>query len=178
MIFSVGQLIVYPNHGVGTIENIEHKQIGQNTLAMYQLRLAFNNSTVLVPIDNAREIGLRLPVSPPECEELIAALGRDFNDIPADWKIRHRLYSAAVRNGALVEVVDVFKKLTFLSRQKPLSFREQRLLEKARYLVISEIAAVCDKESCDVTEQIDHALAAACAKHQRHAQLHKTVVVH
>ncbi len=166
MNFEVGQLVIYPNHGIGLIERIEKKQFGADAFSMYELRLSFNNSMIHVPIQNADEIGLRLPVSFNDCHLLFAVLSDDFPPIPADWKIRHRDYSEKVRQGKLFEVADVLKKLTFLSRQKPLSFREQRLLEKSRYLVISELAAVCNKNECQIEERVDLALNAACAKHQ------------
>ena len=165
MNFEVGQMVIYPNHGIGLIERIEQKQVGTNAFSMYELRLSFNNSTIHVPIQNADEVGLRLPVSFDDCHLLFAALSDNFTAIPADWKIRHRDYSEKVRHGRLFEVAEVLKKLTFLSRQKPLSFREQRLLEKSRYLVISELAAVCDNNKCQIEERVDKALEAACAKH-------------
>lgn len=166
MAFSVGQQIIYPNHGVGRIERIENKQFGENALSMFQLRLAYNNSTVLVPTANVDEIGLRLPITASECEIAFAALSEDFPPIPADWKVRFKEYSEKVKRGELFEVADVYKKLTFLSRQKPLSFREQRLLEKAHYLVISELCAVCSQPNCQVEQRINQSLDQACAKHQ------------
>lgn len=166
MNFEVGQLVIYPNHGIGLIERIGEKQFGADAFSMYELRLSFNNSTIHVPVQNADEIGLRLPVSANDCNLIFANLSDDFSPIPGDWKIRHRDYSEKVRQGALFEVAEVLKKLTFLSRQKPLSFREQRLLEKSRYLVVSEIAAVCDKNECQIEERVDRAIDAACLKHQ------------
>ena len=65
--FKVGQKVVYPNHGIGTIEQIEQKQIGATLLPFYTLRLAANNSLVLVPVSNASEVGLRAPISSGEC---------------------------------------------------------------------------------------------------------------
>lgn len=165
MNFEIGQLVIYPNHGIGLIEGIEKKQFGEIAFSMYELRLSFNNSMIHVPIQNADEIGLRLPVSFNDCHLLFAALADDFTALPTDWKVRHREYSEKVRHGKLFEVADVLKKLTFLSRQKPLSFREQRLLEKSRYLVVSEIAAVCSKDDCQIEERVNAALETACAKH-------------
>ena len=65
--FKVGQKVVYPNHGIGTIEQIEQKQIGTQLQPFYTLRLAANNSLVLVPVTNASEVGLRAPISSGEC---------------------------------------------------------------------------------------------------------------
>ena len=72
-----------------------------------------------------------------------------------------------MRTGDIFEVADVLKNLTFLSHIKPLSFREQRMLERARYLVISELAAVCRQPECSVEPRVAQALARACAKHER-----------
>src|SRR5690242_21071328 len=77
--FKVGQKVVYPNHGIGTIEQIEQKQIGATLLRFYTLRLAANNSVVLVPVSNALEVGLRAPISSGECEMLLKALADDFS---------------------------------------------------------------------------------------------------
>jgi CarD family transcriptional regulator len=164
--FKIGQQVIYPNHGVATIEKIEHKQIGVTALAMYELRLFFNNSVVLVPIQNADEVGLRLPITASECELLFGVLSDNFAAIPADWKTRFRDYTERLKKGEIFEVADVLKKLTYLSRLKPLSFREQRLLEKASYLVISELAAVCRQKECQIEERVIQALNFACAKHQ------------
>ena len=72
--FKVGQKVIYPNHGIGTIEQIEQKQIGATSLPFYTLRLASTNSVVLVPVANAREVGLRSPISSGECEMLFRHL--------------------------------------------------------------------------------------------------------
>jgi CarD family transcriptional regulator len=166
MDFKVGQKIVYPNHGVGVIENIEEKRVGENLLSFYALRLNFNNSLVLVPIQNADEVGLRQPISNNECEQLYDYLSDDFSKTHADWKVRFREFTENLRGGDVFAIADVLKKLTYLSRLKPLSFREQRLLEKARYLIISEVAAVCRQKECQVERRVGESLDCACLKHQ------------
>lgn len=165
--FKVGQKVVYPNHGIGIIEQIEQKQIGATSLPFYTLRLASNNSVVLVPVANAREVGLRSPISSAECEMLLKNLGDDFASPPTDWKDRFKDFSERMRTGDIFGVADVLKNLTYLSHLKPLSFREQRMLERARYLVISELAAVCRQPECNVEPRVEQALARACAKHER-----------
>lgn len=164
--FKIGQKVVYPNHGVGTIERIEQKQVNGNELPFYALRLVQNNSLILVPVCNADEVGLRLPISTPQCNRLFEFLGEDFSFVSGDWKERFREFSEKMRSGDIFEVADVLKKLTFQSRQKPLSFREQRIFEKAQYLVISELAAVCRQKECQVEERVSSNLDYACAKHQ------------
>lgn len=165
--FKVGQKVVYPNHGIGTIEQIEQKEIGATSLPFYTLRLAATNSVVLVPVANASEVGLRSPITSGECEMLVKNLGDDFASPPHDWKDRFKEFSEKMRTGDIFEVADVLKNLTYLSHIKPLSFREQRMLERARYLVISELAAVCRQPECNVEARVEQALTRACAKHER-----------
>lgn len=166
MSFKVGQKIVYPNHGVGIVENIEQKQIGADYLSFYALRLSFNNSLVLVPVQNADEVGLRIPISVADCDQLFKYLSEDFSKISCDWKVRFREFTEKVKSCDIFEAADVLKKLTFLSRLKPLSFREQRLYEKSHYLVTSELATVCRKKECEIEERVAKSLDTACLTHQ------------
>jgi CarD family transcriptional regulator len=163
--FKVGQKVVYPNHGIGTIEQIEQKQIGATALPFYMLRLAATNSVVLVPVSNAAEVGLRSPITSGECDVLFKALANDFKAPANDWKDRFKDFSEKMRSGDIFEVANVLKHLTYLSHLKPLSFREQRMVERAYYLVVSELAAVCRQPECNIQPRVEEALAKACAKH-------------
>jgi len=165
--FKVGQKVVYPNHGIGTIEQIEQKQIGATQLPFYTLRLAANNSLVLVPVSNAAEVGLRSPITSGQCDLLFKALASDFSSPANDWKDRFKEFSEKMRTGDIFEVADVLKHLTYLSHLKPLSFREQRMLERSRYLVVSELAAVCRQPECNIEPRVDEAIAKACTKHDK-----------
>ena len=64
-------------------------------------------------------------------------------------------------------VADVLKKLTYLMQTKALSFREQRMIEKAKFLVVSELAIVCSQPECSMEEKVDASLACACKLHNR-----------
>src|SRR5688572_33148077 len=98
---------------------------------------------------------------------LIKHLADDFRGAANDWKDRFKDFSDRMRTGDIFEVAEVLKNLTYLSHLKPLSFREQRMLERARYLVISELAAVCRQPECSVEPRVEQALARACARHER-----------
>lgn len=163
--FKVGQKVVYPNHGIGTIEQIEQKQIGATALPFYTLRLAATNTLVLVPVSNATEVGLRKPITATECDTLFHALSSDFATPPHDWKDRFKDFSEKMRTGNIFEVAEVLKHLNYLSHSKPLSFREQRMLERAHYLVVSELAAVCRQPECSIEPRVNDALTQACTRH-------------
>ena len=57
--FHIGDKVVYPNHGVGTIENISTRNFGAQLERFYLLRLSYNSMTVMVPFSHAGDVGLR-----------------------------------------------------------------------------------------------------------------------
>jgi CarD family transcriptional regulator len=131
------------------------------------LRLKATDSVVMVPIDNALGVGLRPPIKTKDCERLLALLAENFAAPPADWKDRYKDFLEKMRTGDVFTVAEVLKTLTFLSQRKPLSFREKRMLERARFLVVSELAIVMRKADKDIEPVVDEALSNACSKHTR-----------
>src|SRR5262245_18672818 len=167
--FKIGEKVVYPNHGIGVIEKITTSEIAGSQSSFYLLRLKATESTVMVPIANAAEIGLRSPINNNQCDRLLKALSADFTNPPIDWKDRYKEFLERMKTGDIFHVAEVLKNLTYLSMSKPLSFREKRMLERARYLVISELSTVCRKSECVVEPLVDEALRQSCSKHTRTA---------
>jgi CarD family transcriptional regulator len=165
MEFKIGQKVSYPNHGVCAIESVDSKQASGGLLEFYTLRVLSNNSVIFVPRANAKSVGLRPIINSLQCGQLINLLGEDFAEVSGDWKIRVREYTAKIQTGDIFEVTGVLQQLTFLTYSKQLSFREQRLLEKAKFLVVSELAVVCSQPECEVEKTIDRLLSEACQKH-------------
>jgi CarD family transcriptional regulator len=163
----VGQKVAYPNHGVCKVEAIRSKQNGAETEEFYSLRVLANNSSILVPKHKAESVGIRPVMKPTQCEVLMKFLAEDFDTPPGDWKARSREFAARLQTGDIFAVADVLKKLTFLMLSKPLSFREQRMIEKAKFLVVSELAIVCSQPECAVEERVDASLACACRLHNQ-----------
>jgi len=174
--FRVGEKVVYPNHGVGVIEKISTQQIDGELSKFYLLRLNLTNSIVMVPISNATEVGLRHLISLADCEYLLKNLAENFSNPPSDWKDRYREFVNMMRTGDIYNVARVLKTLTYLNQLKPLSFREKRMLERARYLVISEIATVCKMTESQVVVLVDQALKKACYKHHRGSGMRSAAV--
>lgn len=165
--FKVGQKVVYPNQGVAIVEQIDTRNVNGESSEFYLLRLRFNNSLVMVPTRNADEVGLRCPIANSQCQSLLKLLKRDFSAPPAEWKDRFRELSERMRSGDVFSIAEVLKTLTYLSQQKPLSFREKRMLDRARYLVISELALAYGQSEANIEPKVDQALRGACLKHQR-----------
>ena len=166
MSFKIGEKVVYPNHGIGVIEKITTTEVQGSQSSFYLLRLKATESTVMVPIANAVEIGLRSPINNNQCDRLLKALSADFTNPPIDWKDRYKEFLERMKTGDIFHVAEVLKNLTYLSMSKPLSFREKRMLERARYLVISELSTVCRKSECIVEPLVDEALQKSCMKHR------------
>ena len=166
MDFRIGQKVSYPNHGVCSIESIDGKQSSGGSVEFYSLRLLSNNSIIFVPRNNAQTIGIRPIINSAECFEVLIFLAEDFEEISNDWKIRIRDFTALIQTGDIIKVSEALKKLTFLTTLKQLSFREQRLFEKTKFLVVSELATVCAQPECEMEAKVDECLAAACAKHK------------
>jgi CarD family transcriptional regulator len=166
MELSIGQKVAYPNQGVCLVEDIEKKQIGGCSMKFYALRVLSDNSTIFVPTENAESVGIRPILDNKQCKNLMQHLESDFSEVSSDWKVRSREFNEKLQSGDVFEAGDVLKKLTFLSHEKKLSFREQNLLEKAKFLIVSEIInAGLAKNEKNIESKIETLVEIACEKH-------------
>ena len=168
MAFEIGDKVIYPNHGLGIIERLETKTIMGTTCGFYQLKMA-NETTVFVPVDNVDGVGLRRAISNGEVERLFGLLGDGKIESHQNWKGRFKDNSDRMRTGSIYDVVEVLKSLTFLSKSKSLSFREKRMLDRAKFLVVSEISEVLGEKSAVVDLKVDDALERCFAVKARNA---------
>jgi CarD family transcriptional regulator len=166
--FQVGDKVIYPNHGLGVVERIENKTIQGTTCGFYQLRMA-NETTVFVPVDNVDGVGLRRAVTDVEVERLFALLGDGKIDSHQNWKGRFKDNSDRMRTGSIYDVVEVLKSLSHLSKSKSLSFREKRMLDRAKFLVVSEITEVLGEKLALVEDRVEKALERCFAMKARNA---------
>src|SRR3982751_6318456 len=156
--FQIGDKVIYPNHGLGVVQGIEIKTILGTTCGFYHLRMVANETTVLVPVDNVDGVGLRRAINDEEIERLFSLLGDGKIDNHQNWKGRFKDNSDRMRTGSIYDVVEVLKSLTFLARSKNLSFREKRMLDRAKFLVVSEISEVSHEVTAAIEEKVDRAL--------------------
>jgi len=156
--FQIGDKVIYPNHGLGIIERIEEKTILGTTCGFYSLRIASNETMVLVPVGNADSVGLRRAIGDTEVDRLFRILGDGKIDSQQNWKGRFKDNSEKMRSGSIYDVADVLKSLTLLSKSKNLSFREKRMLDRARFLVVSEISEVLQEGQVAIESRVDRAL--------------------
>jgi len=138
------------------------------TCGFYQLRMA-NETTVFVPVDNVDGVGLRRAITDEETDRLFLLLGDGKIENHQNWKGRFKDNSDRMRTGSIYDVVEVLKSLTFLSKTKSLSFREKRMLDRAKFLVVSEISEVMGQKALAIEKQVEEALERCFASKARSA---------
>lgn len=158
--FHIGDKVVYPNHGVGVIEQISSRSIGASIEKFYLLNIKSSSLKVMVPCSNVGSVGIRRVVRNGEVQKILDYLSVTDNLSVSDWKDRFKENSDRMRTGSLFEVAGVLKSLIALHQAKPLSFREKKMLERARYLLVSELAM---SRNCDEAK-IEEVLALSLAK--------------
>ncbi len=158
MAFQVGDKVIYPNHGLGIVERIEEKTILGTTCGFFHLRILSNDTTVLVPVVNVDNVGLRRAITDEEVERLFTLLGDGKIDNHQNWKGRFKDNSDKMRSGSIYDMADVLKSLTFLAKSKSLSFREKRMLDRAKALIISEVSEVMREKPAEIESRVEQAL--------------------
>ncbi len=135
---------------------------GASVEQFYLLKIKASSLKVMVPFHNVNSVGLRRVVRNGEIQKILDFLtdGECLNN--ADWKYRFKENSERMRTGSLLEVASVLKGLLMLNQAKPLSFREKKMLERARYLLVSELAMA---KNCE-ERQVEDLLTKALSKHK------------
>jgi CarD family transcriptional regulator, regulator of rRNA transcription len=157
--FHIGDKVVYPNHGVGVIEQISSRSIGSTVEKFYLLNIKASSLKVMVPYHSVGSVGLRRVVRNGEIQKVLEILSFSETGSNGDWKDRFKENSDRMRTGSLIEVAGVLKNLIALHQSKPLSFREKKMLERARYLIVSELAMARNCEESKIEELLTQTLA-------------------
>ena len=165
MVLSIGQKVAYPTQGVCLVEDIKPRDGCNDPCHYYFLRVLSDNSIIFVPTANAETVGIRPVICQKQYRRLIELLGADFTEVSSDWKARSREFGLKLQSGDVFEAADVLKKLTFLSHEKKLSFREQTYLEKARFLIVSEVINADLASEKTFERKLDLLIEKACNKH-------------
>lgn len=162
----IGQKVAYPNQGICLVEGTTTCTIASCTMDGFTLRVLSDHSTIFVPTANAENVGIRPIINSSQCKKLISELSKDFEPVSCDWKIRSKEFTEKLHSGDIFEAADVLKKLTFLSYGKKLSFREQTMLEKAKFLIISEVSNADRRDDSLMEGEICGLIESACSKHR------------
>jgi CarD family transcriptional regulator len=148
--FHIGDRVVYPNHGVGIVEQIGSRTMGEQVEKYYLLNIKSSNLKVTIPFHSVMAVGLRRVVKNGEIQKILDYLSGGESENAVDWKDRFKENSDRMRTGSLLEVAAVLKGLLVLKESKSLSFREKKMLERARYLLVSELALARNCEEANI----------------------------
>jgi len=139
--FKVGDLAVYPAHGVGVIERVESREVSGSSQDFYVMRILENDMIIMIPIKNVNSVGLREIIGSKEVPKLYSILRkRDVMIENQTWNRRYREYMEKIKTGSVYEVAEVYRDLLMLKSEKDLSFGERKMLDTARTLLVKEIS--------------------------------------
>ncbi|MEQ1946714.1 MAG: CarD family transcriptional regulator [Bryobacteraceae bacterium] len=161
MTFQVGEKIVYPNHGVATVENISSRPFSGQPERFYLLRLNATSLTVMVPCSHAEELRLRKVTRNGAMARVIDFLGEPRQNRQQDWKDRFKENTEKMNAGSLLGIAEVLKSLIILQMNKPLSFREKKMLDRARHMLITELSTSRAWPEAQAIDYLEQALSKA-----------------
>ena len=154
--FKIGDMAVYPAHGVGVIEKIETQEISGCQQDFYVMRILDNDMLIMIPINNVGNVGLRDIIGQTEVTKLYSIL--EERDVILDsqtWNRRYREYMDKIKSGSAFEVAEVYRDLLILKLEKELSFGERKMLDTARGLLVKEISLAKKIEEEQVEQDLD-----------------------
>jgi CarD family transcriptional regulator len=136
----VGDKVIYPNQGLGIVEDIRDGSYNGEQFKIFHVRIVNNNTLVQVPSSGVLEIGIRRPISEGAIKKIFQFMRSGNVDLSMNWKGRYKEHLGLMKSGTLLDMALVLKSLFCLSLLKPLSFREKKMMERAKELIVSEIS--------------------------------------
>ncbi|MGC9324613.1 MAG: CarD family transcriptional regulator [Desulfomonilia bacterium] len=139
--FKVGDIVVYPAHGVAEVESVEDREISGHTISFFILKVLDTEMTVMVPVTNAENVGIRQLVDTEGIESVMDILKeRSVRIDNQTWNRRYREYMEKIKSGSAFEIAQVLRDLNILKRGKELSFGERKMYDTAKNLLVNEIS--------------------------------------
>lgn len=140
-VFNKGDMAVYPAHGVGEIQAVEKRVVGDREQSFYVMKIIDTSMVVMIPTNNSDTVGLRSIISPAEAERVFEILKERNVVIEAQpWNQRYRQYMEKIKTGSVFKIAGVLRDLYLLKEDKELSFGEKKMLDTAKNLLMKEIA--------------------------------------
>lgn len=155
--FKIGDLAVYPAHGVGEIIALETKEVGGLSQQFYIMKIADNDMTIMIPTCNVKSVGLRGLIPKEKLGAVYDVLADRDTPLPDNqtWNRRYREYMEKIKTGSLVDIAYVFRDLQLLKFTKDLSFGERKLYDMAYVLLLKEIAVSAKITEAEVGGKIE-----------------------
>jgi len=149
-------MAVYPAHGVGVIESIEHRQVGEFEQSFYVMKILDNNMVIMIPTATSNNVGLRNIISSDEVEKVFYILKEKDVEIGTQtWNRRYREYMEKIKTGSVFEVAAVLRDLYLLQEDKDLSYGERKMMDTAKNLLVKEVSIANKVDELDVEKDIE-----------------------
>ena len=152
--FNVGDKIVYPMHGAGTIDSIEEKDILGEKQSYYILRMP-GEVKVMIPTAKAEAVGVRNVIDKQSAEKVIGILEQDETLMDKNWNKRYRDNMEKMKSGDIYQVADVVRNLSFKQKEKGLSTGEKKMLNNAKQILVSELVLAEHATEDEVEKLVD-----------------------
>jgi CarD family transcriptional regulator len=154
--FKVGDLAVYPAHGVGIIEAIENKDIMGCIQPFYVMKILGNNMKIMIPQHGAQSVGLRGLITKEEIPRVYDILKeRDVTVDKQTWNKRYKEYWEKIKTGSAYEIAKVLRDLLRLKVDKDLSFGERKMMDTAKNLLVKEISIASNLEEIRIEKDLN-----------------------
>ena len=158
--FVVGDMAVYPAHGVGQIESIETRDVGNLKQSFYVIRIVESNMIIMIPTITSESVGLRSIIESDQVDEIYTILKeRDVTIESQPWNQRYRSYMEKIKTGSVHEIAQVLRDLYILKVDKTLSFGERKMMDTAQNLLVKEISIANHSNEDVVVDNISHIFA-------------------
>jgi CarD family transcriptional regulator len=155
--FRVGDLAVYPAHGVGQIQAVESREVNGEKHDFYILKVLENGMVIMIPIRNVESVGLRCLIDVKEIPKVYAVMKtkREMLVDNQTWNRRYREYMEKIKTGSLFDVAEVFRDLFRLKLTKDLSFGERKLYDTAQVLLVKELSKAKKTDEKTIISEIE-----------------------
>ena len=155
--FEVGDKVVYPHHGAGTVVKKEKREILGQTREYLTIQILHNDMTVNVPVENAEQVGLRTVIDEDLVNTVVKALTAGESEMPKNWNRRFKHNRDKMKTGDIFELAEVVKNLSLRDHEKGLSTGEKQMFVKAKKILASELMyakAVDEEEAAEWLEDV------------------------
>ena len=155
--FRVGDLAVYPAHGVGEIQAIESRVVNGEKHDFYIMKVLENGMVIMIPISNVESVGLRDIIDKKEIPKVYEIMKFRKDGLPDNqtWNRRYREYMDKIKTGSLYDVAEVFRDLFLLKLTKDLSFGERKLYDTAQVLLVRELSTAKNTDEDTIISEIE-----------------------
>lgn len=164
--FNVGDKVVYPMHGAGTIEGIEEKDILGEKQAYYIIKMP-GEVKVMVPTAKAEGIGVRDIIDKETAGKVFKVLETDSTQMDMNWNKRYRDNMEKMKSGDAYEIADVVRNLSFKQKEKGLSTGEKKMLLNAKQILVSELTLAENSNKDQMEELINNTINNSFAEYSK-----------